>query len=139
MSPGSEPQAAVIAYRRVGAGVEICLIRRYDTRVWGIPKGLVDPGHTLEETALNEAWEEAGLMGRLVGPSVGTYDYEKWRTTFAVAVFLMEVHRAADEWLESKIRERKWVSLDDARALLNEHPIHPILNRALDAIGLKRA
>ena len=62
---GSEPQAAVVAYRRVGDAVEVCLIRRLTTTVWGIPKGLVDPGDTLEETALNEAWEEAGLKGRL--------------------------------------------------------------------------
>jgi 8-oxo-dGTP pyrophosphatase MutT (NUDIX family) len=52
---------------------------------------LVDPGDTPEETALNEAWEEAGLRGRLIGDVVGTYEYEKWNTTFAVTVYLMEV------------------------------------------------
>jgi 8-oxo-dGTP pyrophosphatase MutT (NUDIX family) len=136
MPSRTTPQAAVIAYRRDGDTLEICLIRRRDTSTWGIPKGLVDPGDTLEQTALNEAWEEAGIRGRLVGDVVGTYEYEKWRTTFAVAVYLMEVHRSADDWLESRIRERRWVLPDRARVLLHEHPVRSILSRALDGLAL---
>jgi 8-oxo-dGTP pyrophosphatase MutT (NUDIX family) len=138
MPSRSEPQAAVIAYRRLGEAVEICLIRRRDTLGWGIPKGLVDPGNTLEETALNEAWEEAGIGGRLIGEAIGRYRYEKWRTTFDVTVFLMEVHQVVDEWLESSVRERRWVSLDDARWLLDEHPSHKVANRALEVLAARQ-
>ena len=89
---GSLPeQAAAIAFRRVGGSLQICLIRRKDSQKWGIPKGLVDPGSTREQTALNETWEEAGLRGRLIGESIGVYAYEKWGTTFTVAVYLLEV------------------------------------------------
>jgi phosphohistidine phosphatase len=135
MSPRARPQAAVVPYRRTGEALEICLIRRRDTNAWGIPKGLVDPGDTVEETALKEAWEEAGIRGRLIGDDpVGSYQYEKWRTTFAVAVFLMEVNGSADEWQESRLRERRWVLPDRARVLLQEHPGRAILSRALDAL-----
>jgi 8-oxo-dGTP pyrophosphatase MutT (NUDIX family) len=56
-------QAAAIVFRRKDQNIEACLIRKKDSESWGIPKGLIDPGDTQEETALNEAWEEAGLRG----------------------------------------------------------------------------
>ena len=81
-------QAGVIAFRRRATGVEVCLIRRIDGGNWGIPKGDIDPGHTPRQTALNEAWEEAGLRGRLVGGRLGSYTYKKWGSTFTVAMYL---------------------------------------------------
>ena len=74
---GVPRQAGVIAVRRAGNGFEVCLIRRKASRRWGIPKGMVDPGDTHEETALNEAWEEAGLKGRLIGEALGTFEYRE--------------------------------------------------------------
>ena len=84
-------QSAAIAVRRNGQALEVRLIRKKESKRWGIPKGMVDPGDTHEQTALNEAWEEAGLKGRLLGDAIGTYEYEKWYTTFVVAVYVMEV------------------------------------------------
>ena len=81
---GGPQQAAAIAFRGTDRGVEVCLIRKRNSQTWGIPKGMVDPGDTLEETALNETWEEAGMDGRLVGAPVGKYEYEKWESTFTV-------------------------------------------------------
>jgi 8-oxo-dGTP pyrophosphatase MutT (NUDIX family) len=91
-SNGLPEQAAAIAVRRNGGTLQVCLIRKKGSKTWGIPKGLVDPGDTHEETALNEAWEEAGLQGRLIGDAVGIYEYEKWNTTFAVAVYPYGAH-----------------------------------------------
>ena len=72
-------QAAAIPIRRRGDDLQVCLIRKRLAGSWGIPKGTVDSGETHESTALNEAWEEAGLRGRLVGDSLGTYKYKKYR------------------------------------------------------------
>jgi phosphohistidine phosphatase len=127
-------QAAAIAFRRGDGGVEVCLIRRKGAEAWGIPKGLVDPGDTCEETALNETWEEAGLRGRLIGESIGTYTYEKWGTTFTVAVYLLEVLEQKPAWLESRFRERSWVSFEETAHLLAGHPVSPLLDRARSAL-----
>src|SRR6267142_5144069 len=98
---GPLQQAAAIAVRRSRGTLQVCLIRKKRSRKWGIPKGVVDPGDTHEETALNEAFEEAGLTGRLIGDVIGTYQYEKWDTTVAVAVYLMEVLQQHREWEEA--------------------------------------
>jgi phosphohistidine phosphatase len=131
---GIPQQAAAIAIRRNGDTFEVCLIRKRRSKSWGIPKGLVDPGDTHEETALNEAWEEAGIKGRLLGDAVGTYEYEKWYTTFVVAVYVMEVLEEHDEWQEADIRERRWTSFGEAASLLINHPVRPLLDRAEDAL-----
>jgi 8-oxo-dGTP pyrophosphatase MutT (NUDIX family) len=127
---GLPQQAAALAVRRSGETFELCLIRKKESKGWAIPKGFVDPGQTHEETALNEAWEEAGLKGRLIGDVVGTYEYEKWNTTFAVAVYLMEVLEQHAEWQEAGFRERKWTSFSEAASLLIDHPVRRLLDRA---------
>lgn len=123
-------QAAAIPVRRRTSAFEVCLIRRKGSTSWGIPKGSVDPGDTHEKTALKEAWEEAGISGRLIGVSLGTYEYAKWDTTFEVAVYLMEVLVQHTTWQEVRFRERRWTSFNEAAGLLAMHPARGFLDRA---------
>ena len=131
----SVPQAAAIAFRHVGSGVHVCLIRRRRAGTWGIPKGLVDPGNTPTQTALIELWEEAGVRGRVVGEPIGTYQYAKWGTTLTVAVYVIEVLEVLDAWPECNLRERRWTTLDDAANLLSAHPVRPLWARAQRAVA----
>jgi len=53
------------------------LIGKHDRRgrlVWSLPKGHVEPGETLEQTAAREVNEETGVLGEVVG-ELGTIDY----------------------------------------------------------------
>src|SRR5262249_50600082 len=68
-SSNSIRQAAVIAVR---AG-RVCLVQSSGGKRWVIPKGHIARGHTAAETALCEAWEEAGLLGHLRPEPVGSY------------------------------------------------------------------
>jgi len=131
-------QAAAIPFRKVGRELQVCVIRRKEGSSWGIPKGLVDPGATHEETALNEAWEEAGLKGRLLGASIGTYRYRKWGTRLTVAVYVMQLVRQARDWEESSFRERLWVPYGEADVLLADHPVSPLLARAYSLVTVGR-
>ncbi len=131
-------QAGVIPFRHKRNGIEICLIRDKGRKKWKIPKGFVDPGDTHRQTALKEAWEEAGLRGRLVGELIGSYEYAKWNLELTVVVFLMEVKEVADEWEESGSRERGWALLDDALARLRKHPVKPLLPHVSRRLGRRR-
>src|SRR5438132_7305454 len=99
-------QAGVIAVR----SGKICLVTSSNGKRWVIPKGLIDPGQTAGEAALQEAWEEAGLVGALEPEPVGSYRYDKDNATYHVTVFLMRVADVAQEWPERDARQRIWVS-----------------------------
>jgi 8-oxo-dGTP pyrophosphatase MutT (NUDIX family) len=98
---------------------------------------MVDPGDTLEETALNEAEEEAGLEGRLVGASIGSYEYEKWGVVFSVTTYLLEVRIEHATWDEMSLRERRWWPLDEVAGVLAKHPVRPLLPSLIRALSTR--
>ena len=122
-------QVAVIAVRRRNRRREVCLIRRRDSKKWGIPKGFIDPGDSPEQAALTEALEEAGLTGRIMSSRVGTYEYDKWGGHLIVGVYLMDVDEQQKKWPEMHLRERRWYSLEEAGARLAGHPVAPLWDR----------
>jgi phosphohistidine phosphatase len=108
-------QAATIPYRfDANRRLEVLLIRRFNKKRWGIPKGLVDPGSTLEETAQREALEEAGITGELSDKPIGYFAIKKWGGICHVSVFLLRVTEVHDEYPEKDKRERQWFPLTTA-------------------------
>jgi 8-oxo-dGTP pyrophosphatase MutT (NUDIX family) len=55
----------------------VCLITSRSRKRCLFSKGCLEPGKTLSEIALQEAWEEAGLIGILQPEPVGSYLYEQ--------------------------------------------------------------
>jgi 8-oxo-dGTP pyrophosphatase MutT (NUDIX family) len=110
---------------------ELCLVTSSSGRRWVIPKGMIEPGQTAGETALQEAWEEAGLAGALHGEPVGSYLYEKYGTLHHVTVFLMRVTESCDDWPERGRRERRWFSADDAVTRIDEEGLRDIIDLTL--------
>ena len=106
-------QAAVVPYRVRRGSVEVALITTSDGKRWILPKGWIDKGESAAESALREAHEEAGLVGRVVGAALARYEYAKSAGRRGVAVFLMRVTEELDRWPESH-RRRRWLSLDEA-------------------------
>jgi phosphohistidine phosphatase len=120
-------QAAAVPFRILEDGrIEILLIRRKD-RPWGIPKGNVDPGRNLRDTALNEAAEEAGLHGELLAEALGEFMYKKQFGELLVTVYAMRVSRLDDVWLEQPFRERCWFGIEEALGRIGRKEIQPMI------------
>lgn len=130
-SPEPILQACVVPYRRQGERIEICLITSLKKGRWILPKGIIDPGETREESALKEALEEAGLHGRIVGEPLGTYEDFKWGSKLHITVLLMEVTRSDDQWYEADVRQRRWVDAAEAEELLARPDQRPFVAVAL--------
>ncbi len=127
-------QACAIPFRRVGEDVEFCVITSLNRKRWIFPKGIIDPGETLVQTALKESHEEAGLHGRIVGEPLGTYEDFKWGRTLEVTVVLMEVLHCDDHWEESEVRQRRWVSADEAIPILSKDELKDFLKAAISIL-----
>jgi 8-oxo-dGTP pyrophosphatase MutT (NUDIX family) len=120
-------QAAAIPVR----DGRVCLVTSSSGKRWVIPKGLMEPGKTAGETALQEAWEEAGLAGTLRTEPVGSYLYEKWGGVYHVTVFLMHVTAVAEDWPERSLRQRAWLDPEPALKRINESSLRKLIRSTL--------
>ncbi|HTI67256.1 MAG TPA: NUDIX hydrolase [Caulobacteraceae bacterium] len=117
-------QYAALPYRQAGE-VEILLVTSRETRRWVIPKGWPMKGKKPHAAAAREALEEAGVTGRIGRSALGAYPYVKWLGNGApapcrVRVFPLEVMRERNVWPEMGQRERRWFSVPDAAAAVDE-------------------
>jgi phosphohistidine phosphatase len=121
------PQSAIIPYRKNKGEIQILLITTRSGKKWTIPKGLIESHLTAAESARLEGHEEAGIEGELHPDSIGHYRYEKWNGICVVEVFPMRVTRLLDQWPESFMRIRRWVSLENIRQYIDS----PILQKLI--------
>jgi phosphohistidine phosphatase len=128
-------QASAIPFRYRDGALEFCLITSSSGRRWGFPKGIIDPGMSPTDTALQEAYEEAGIRGHLTDGPLGSYRYEKWGTSLDVVVYLMEVTEVYNSWPECEIRARAWLTADEALRCLDREELRELLGVALDRLG----
>lgn len=109
----------------------ICLVTSSNGKRWVIPKGQIEPGQTAGETALQEAWEEAGLVGTLRQEPIGSFVYEKWCGLCHVTVFVMDVTEMKQDWPERTIRQRVWTTPAGAVERLDDTGLVEIINESL--------
>ena len=120
-------QAAAIPLRNG----QVCVISSRSGRRWVVPKGNLEPGKSSGEIALQEAWEEAGLVGVLQPEPVGSYLYEKAGMICHVTVFVLQVTEAAEDWPERELRERSWLSYSQALTRVEDPGLREVLRGAL--------
>jgi len=114
--PGLIRQAAVVPVR----GAQVCLVSSRNYKRWVVPKGCMEPGKTAGEIALQEAWEEAGLVGLLGPEPIGSYVYEKDGFVCHVIVFRMDVTDERDDYPEATERQRLWLPTSQALARIED-------------------
>jgi 8-oxo-dGTP pyrophosphatase MutT (NUDIX family) len=134
--PDREPRAqfAALPWRRADAGAEVLIITSRETRRWVIPKGWPIKGSTGAQSAAQEAFEEAGVMGRVALRDLGAYHYDKTLKSgrvqhVRVAVFALEVLGEAEDWPEKGQRERLWTTPADAAERVAEPELKKLLKR----------
>jgi 8-oxo-dGTP pyrophosphatase MutT (NUDIX family) len=134
---GRHHQIAALPWRKRRGQVEILLITSRTTKRWIIPKGWPMDGRADYNAAKREAFEEAGVEGRITTRSIGHYDYDK-RTgkgslkACRVVVFALEVSTLRRVWPESAERQRAWFKVEDAVEKVMEPGLKSVMKALRD-------
>ncbi len=116
--------------------IRVLLVTTRGSRQWVIPKGWPMRNRTAADSAVREAYEEAGLLGSVVGETpIGCYRYAKRRGSrkaaiFEVSVFLFAVERQLAKWPEKAERKTRWFAPEEASAFVASSELAEILHIA---------
>ncbi|XP_077218369.1 nudix hydrolase homolog 16 isoform X2 [Tasmannia lanceolata] len=115
--------------------VEVLMINSQSGPGLLFPKGGWENDETVEEAAIREAIEEAGVRGDIMG-YLGDYNFKSktHQDEFSpdgscrAAMFALLVKEQLQSWPEQSTRQRRWVTIPEAV----EHCRHPWMQKALE-------
>lgn len=126
-------QVAALCWRMKRGKREVLLITSRETKRWVIPKGWPMAGLKDFNAAKTEAFEEAGVRGRITRKPLGRFAYDKLLENdslrVTVTVYGLAVAQLLKKWPEAKQRKREWYGLEDAAQLVGEEGLKDIIGR----------
>lgn len=124
-------QFAALCYRMKNDKVQVCLVTSRRSGRWIVPKGWPMDGETPMDAAATEAYEEAGVRGKIHARPVGVFSYYKVRSDDELpciaVVYPLKVKKVLRQWPEKKERSRKWLSRKKAAALVDDAELATII------------
>ncbi|WP_162918196.1 NUDIX hydrolase [Taklimakanibacter deserti] len=119
----------VISTKKPG---KMLLVTSRHSKSWALAKGNIDRSLGPLESARREAFEEAGVRGRMSSVPIGSYIHHKSTgDVFRVRVFKMHVRTELAEWPEKKQRQRRWVSVRSALKLIANSGLRRLIGAQL--------
>ena len=125
-------QFAAVPCKEQDGEMLVMLVTSRETCRWVLPKGWAEKDLSGPELAAKEAFEEAGLVGKVAAQSVGSYTYPKRLPggrllECKVKVFAMHVEHVMEDWPERHQRKRKWFTLAQAAMAVEESELAVLL------------
>jgi 8-oxo-dGTP pyrophosphatase MutT (NUDIX family) len=143
--PAVRLQYAALPYRFNEAGtLEILLVTTRQSKRWILPKGWPIKGLRPPRSAAREAFEEAGVTGKIGAKSVGSFTYDKMLDEQGIAVqceikvYPLLVKKRSAEWPEVGQRLSQWAELEKALSLIEESGIKAIVTAFAERGGSGR-
>jgi 8-oxo-dGTP pyrophosphatase MutT (NUDIX family) len=128
-------QVGGLCFRMNAAGEpDVLLITTRETKRWSIPKGWPIDGLSRHKSAKQEAWEEAGIKGKVRIKPFGSFVYEKVLANgdtvpADVQVHLIKVRETRSIFPERGQRELAWVSASEASRRVGEPGLKKLLGK----------
>ncbi|HEV3043893.1 MAG TPA: NUDIX hydrolase [Roseiarcus sp.] len=118
-------QVAALPFRRTATGdIEILLVTSRESGRFIIPKGWPMKRLDDADAAAKEAYEEAGVVGKVKRKSIGDYIYwKRFERSFEllkVDVYALEVRQQRADWPEKNARKSGWLSKEEAAKRVDE-------------------
>lgn len=127
-------QVAALCYRRVENGHEVLLITSLGRGAWILPKGWPKKKISSAQTALEEAFEEAGIQGHVAERPVGEYAYTKTSRNgppieCVATVYAVEVTNIAKKYPEKGERQVKWFTPEEAAKAVSSPELAALMRK----------
>ena len=128
-----QAQVAALCYQQTKSGKRVLLITSRGTGRWILPKGWPIEGKDGPGSALQEAWEEAGVAEARMDPApLGSYRYDKGlkdgeHIPIETTVYQAQVDSLEPTYPEAHQRSRKWFPPQEAAELVDEPQLKAIL------------
>jgi len=128
-------QFAAICYRVLRDKPEVLLISSRRSGRWVIPKGWPMDGMTPSECAMTEAWEEAGVIGKVHPRCLGLFSYLKEMDDgeadlpCVAMVYAVRVKTLAKDFPEAAERKRRWFRPRRAAERVDEPELKQLLEK----------
>lgn len=124
--------ALCFRYGDNGNDVEILIVTSRTTQRWIIPRGWPMKRKKPHEAAAIEAWEEAGVRGRVRKAAIGRYTYLKMLDNGDVVPCMVDVFQIEVTGAETSFKERgerlvEWVRPDEAARRVREIELKSLL------------
>jgi 8-oxo-dGTP pyrophosphatase MutT (NUDIX family) len=135
-----EVSAGGVVYRRDGEDLEVVLASRRTRRgdlAWGLAKGGVEEGESMEEAAIREVLEETGYTVELEGSLGETKYFYVWgdaRIRKTVHFFLMRFTGGDPDDRDDEMEEVRWFPLERALKRAAYRGEREILERAAELL-----
>lgn len=119
----SRKEIAAFIYRRVGKRLQIMLVTNKKQTRWILPKGQPEHKQLDVEVALDEAYEEAGIIGQMDDTPGTVLYYTSSTGDVELHVYRMQIGDLIADWPEQKIRQREMVDIDVALLMIRKHAL----------------
>src|SRR3954453_16703994 len=133
----ADRQFAALPFRVIGDDLSVLLITTRRKRRWSVPKGSPIAETTPHGTPEIEAYEEAGLIGKICPKSIGRYRLRKRdgkrqgkrKAACDVQVFPLKVKDQLRRWPERGQREAIWLPACEAARLVHKPELSRLIER----------
>lgn len=128
-----------VIFRKNDDSVEIALVAVKDSKVWCLPKGIINKGEEPDETAIREVSEETGLKGRVI-EKLGEINYwyylkeEEAKCRKTVHFYLLEYEGGDISKHDWEVDKAAWFQIDDALKIASHKNERDIIEKARERL-----
>ena len=131
------PSTTAVVQDSVG---HIVLVRRKDNDLWALPGGGMEPGESIEDTAVREVLEETGLVVEVTG-LIGVYtnphhvmEYSDGEVRQQFSLCYATELKGGELRIDDESTDIAWVSIEEIESLM----MHPSMRLRIDHFRERR-